>query len=40
MTGAVAVNDEKLKPGDFTLLPAALGNYTLTGTGSILRTTL
>ncbi|MCG3148546.1 MAG: Mannose-6-phosphate isomerase ManA [Verrucomicrobiae bacterium] len=40
LTGTVTVNDEKLNPGDFVLLPAALGNYTLTGNGTVLRATL
>ena len=37
IAGNITVGSEQLKAGDFVLLPAALGNYTLTGTGAVLR---
>ena len=37
ITGNVSVNDESLSAGQFALLPAALGTYTLTGRGALLR---
>jgi mannose-6-phosphate isomerase len=40
LTGAVTVADEHLTPGDFALLPAVLGEYRLTGQGSLLRATV
>lgn len=40
LSGTVTLGEETIKPGDFVLLPAALGNYSLTGKGELLRTTL
>ena len=37
ITGHIAVGTEQLKPGDFVLLPATLGDYKLTGNGAVLR---
>ncbi|MEI6084790.1 MAG: type I phosphomannose isomerase catalytic subunit [Verrucomicrobiota bacterium] len=38
LTGTLSVNGESLARGEFLLLPAALGIYTITGNGSALRT--
>lgn len=40
LSGTVTIGNETLKPGDFALLPATLGDYRLTGEGSVLRATL
>jgi mannose-6-phosphate isomerase len=40
VAGEVVVSEETLRPGEFALLPAALGEYLLTGLGTILRTML
>lgn len=40
VAGEVTVGEETLRPGEFILLPAAWGAYTLTGKGTLLRTTI
>ena len=37
IAGALAVNGEPLRVGEFALLPAALGDYGVTGDGAVLR---
>ena len=37
IAGKVSVGAEPMKPGDFVLLPATLGDYKLTGNGAVLR---
>jgi mannose-6-phosphate isomerase len=37
ISGCVSVGNERLQAGDFALLPAAMGAYTLTGDGAVLR---
>jgi mannose-6-phosphate isomerase len=40
VAGQVTVGEETLRPGEFALLPAALGQYILTGNGTVLRATV
>lgn len=40
VAGEVTIGEETLRAGEFIFLPAALGAYTLTGHGTVLRTTL
>ena len=40
VAGEVNVGEEQLHPGEFILIPATLGNYTLAGNGTVLRATV